>query len=259
VNDRADGNYMFGHALAAAFMGYASLGENSTAQEMIDFARIRFDGTPSNLLPSNYRPANHLDQVFGGGYTSTAAQTAISNGTSTAGLLGAPFKAGFDFQGWAYGSGTFERMIDYLVLVRAAGGPDFTQPGTASTDHWNWLDAILHGLKDAMLPNNFEVDTTGDWGGDVGVSSTPASRSGSRRRWRVSPTGLRPSTSTTRRSPSPRSPMSAACRPRRGRTSSTAIPSARRRRSRRPCSTRGSTSPTPTGRTSRATTPSRTS
>jgi hypothetical protein len=168
VNDRADGNYMFGHALAAAFMGYASLGDNATAQEMIDFARIRFDGTPSRLLPSAYDPANHLDQVWGGGYTSAAAENASSNGGGTAGLLGAPFKAGFDFQGWAYGSGTFDRMIDYMVLVRAAGGPDFTQPGSASTDHWNWLDAILHGLKAAMLPNNFEVDTTGDWGGDVG-------------------------------------------------------------------------------------------
>ena len=168
VNDRADGNYMFGHALAAAFMGYASLGENATAQEMVDFARIRFDGTPSKLLPSAYDPANHLDQVFDGGYTSAAAENALSNGTGTAGLLGAPFKAGFDFQGWAYGSGTFERMIDYMVLVRSAGGPDFTQPGSASTDHWTWLDAILHGLKAAMLPNNFEVDTTGDWGGDVG-------------------------------------------------------------------------------------------
>jgi hypothetical protein len=164
---------MFGHALASAFMGYASLGDNATAQEMIDFARIRFDGTPSSLLPSSYRPANHLDQVWGGGYTSAAAENAVSNGTSTAGLLGAPFKAGFDFQGWAYGSGTFARMIDYMVLVRAAGGPDFTQPGSGSTDHWNWLDAILHGLKAAMLPNNFEVDTTGDWGGDVGGVINP--------------------------------------------------------------------------------------
>jgi hypothetical protein len=168
VGDRADGNYMMGHALAAAYMGYASLGDNPSAQEMIDFARIRFDGTPSSLLPKSYIPENYLEQVFDGGYTSAAAQNAQSNGASTAGLLGAPFSAGFDFQGWAYGSGTFERMIDYMVLVRAAGGPDFTEPGSAPTDHWNWLNAILHGLKAATLPNNFEVDITGEWGGDVG-------------------------------------------------------------------------------------------
>jgi sugar lactone lactonase YvrE len=168
VNDRADGNYMLGHALAAAYMGYATLGDNPQAQEMIDYARIRIDGTPSALLPPLFLPRNYLSQAFDGGYTSYAAENAIATGQSTAGLLGAPFKGGFDFQGWSYGSGTFERLIDYMVLVRAAGGPDLI------TQHGAWLSAILHGLKAAMLPNNFEVDITGEWGGAYGGVVNPS-------------------------------------------------------------------------------------
>jgi hypothetical protein len=85
VNDHASGNYMIGHLDAAAWMGYASYGDNPRAQEMIDWARIRFDGTPSSLVPDSDVPSSNMAQVFDGGYQSSG------------GVAGAPFKSGFDF------------------------------------------------------------------------------------------------------------------------------------------------------------------
>ena len=151
VNDHADGNYMSGHLAAAAWMGYASLGDNPRAQEMIDFARVRFDGTPSRLLPPSDIPDSHLTQVFDGGFKSDT------------GVPGAPFKAGFDFQGWSYGTGTFDRMLDYMLLVKTASGEDLP------ARYRFWLARILRAEKEALLPNRLEIDPTGEWGGNYGA------------------------------------------------------------------------------------------
>lgn len=40
----AGGNFFGGHLYSVALMGYASFGDNPRAQEMIEWARIRFDG-----------------------------------------------------------------------------------------------------------------------------------------------------------------------------------------------------------------------
>src|SRR5262249_23261424 len=114
VNDHASGNYMPGHMLAAGFMGFATLDANPRAQEMIDFARIRFDGKSSPLVAATNVPTVTFAQGFEGGFPAQAS----TDGTSSALISGAPLKGGFNFQGWAYGTGTFNRVIDYLLAVR---------------------------------------------------------------------------------------------------------------------------------------------
>jgi hypothetical protein len=66
-NDRADGNYFVGHLFGTAMMGYASYGDNPKAQEMIDWARIRFDGTSSALIDADHTPEDFFAQLFEGG------------------------------------------------------------------------------------------------------------------------------------------------------------------------------------------------
>lgn len=158
ANDHADGNYMVSHMLAAAAMGYASFGDNPRAPEMIAYARIRFDGTPSPLVARANVPSSHLDQVFDGGY-----KPAIATDYNGPAISGAPFKGGFDFQGWAYGTGTFGRLIDYLTIVRSATGEDLIGP------HRSWFGQILRMEKEMLWPDRFKIDPAGDWGSDYGA------------------------------------------------------------------------------------------
>jgi hypothetical protein len=151
VDDHASGNYMVGHLDAAAWMGYASYGDNPRAQEMIDWARIRFDGTPSSLVADSDVPTSNMAQVFDGGYQSSG------------GVAGAPFKSGFDFQGWAYGTGTFSRMVDYMLVVKSVTGEDLP------SEHRAWLSSILRAEKEALQPDGFQIDVRGEWGGDYGA------------------------------------------------------------------------------------------
>jgi hypothetical protein len=71
----ADGNYFGGHLYGVAMMGYASFGDNARAQEMIDWARIRFDGTPGSTLPPSAIPDSWRSQVFDGGLRPAVALT----------------------------------------------------------------------------------------------------------------------------------------------------------------------------------------
>jgi hypothetical protein len=157
-NERADGNYFVGHLFAVAMMGYASYGDNPNAQEMIDWARIRFDGTPSALIDTLHRPEDFFAQLFEGG---TRPQVAREyNGPN---ITTAPFKGGFDFQGWAYGNGTYNRIIDYMLAVKSATGEDLI------ATHVSWLSQILRALKHGLMPNRFEIDPSGDFGSDWGA------------------------------------------------------------------------------------------
>ncbi|MEO7326752.1 MAG: hypothetical protein ABIW82_18170 [Dokdonella sp.] len=153
----ADGNYFGGHLYGVALMGYASAGDNPRAQEMIDWARARFDGTPGSLAPSAM-PDSWRTQVFDGGLRPAASLD--FNGPA---VTGNPFKGGFDFQGWSYGSEEFSRMIDYMLTVKSATGEDVLAP------HANWFSQMLHGEKHALFPNHFMIDPTGDWGGYQGA------------------------------------------------------------------------------------------
>lgn len=154
----ADGNYFGGHLYGVALMGYASFGDNPRAQEMIEWARIRFDGTPGPTLAASKIPRAWRTQVFDGGMRPAVALD--FNGPD---ITGAPFKGGFNFQSWAYGSEEFSRMIDYMLIVKSATGEDVVAP------HIDWFSQILRAEKHALFPNRFMIDPTGDWGGYQGA------------------------------------------------------------------------------------------
>jgi hypothetical protein len=155
-SNAADGNYFGGHLYGVALMGYASAGDNPRAQEMIDWARARFDG--SVVLAPASMPDGWRTQVFDGGLSPAAALD--FDGPA---VTGNPFKGGFDFQGWSYGSEEFSRMIDYMLTVKSATGEDVLAP------HASWFSQILRGEKQALFPNHFMIDPTGDWGGYQGA------------------------------------------------------------------------------------------
>ncbi len=157
ADSNADGNYFGGHLMCAAAMGYASYGDNPRAREMIDYARIRFDGTPGKVAAADI-PDSHFTQLFLGGYKPEVALDYLGPN-----ITGAPFLSGFDFQGWAYGTGDFIRIIDYLLMVRSATGEDLL------TGHLSWFAKMLTAEKEALLPNRFEIDPNGDWGGFQGA------------------------------------------------------------------------------------------
>jgi hypothetical protein len=156
-SNAADGNYFGGHLYGVALMGYASAGDNARAQEMIDWARARFDGTTGSLVAGEL-PYAWRTQVFDGGLLPAAALD--FNGPA---ISGNPFKGGFDFQGWSYGSEEFGRMIDYMLTVKSATGEDVL------TQHAQWFPMILRAEKQALFPNHFMIDPTGDWGGYQGA------------------------------------------------------------------------------------------
>jgi hypothetical protein len=156
-SNAAGGNYFGGHLYGVALMGYASFGDNARAQEMIDWARARFDGTPGILAPSAM-PDAWRTQVFDGGL-----RPAVALDFKGPAITGNPFKGGFDFQGWAYGTEEFGRMIDYMLTVRSATGEDVIGP------HAGWFPQILRAEKHALFPNRFMIDPTGDWGGYQGA------------------------------------------------------------------------------------------
>ena len=157
-SNAADGNYFGGHLYGMALMGYASSGDNpARAQQMIDWARIRFDGTPGTLTPAQM-PANWRTQCFDGGM-----RPAVALDFGGPAITGSPFKGGFDFQAWSYGSEEYSRMIDYMLIVKSATGENILAP------HIDWFSQILRAEKHALFPNHFMIDPTGDWGGVQGA------------------------------------------------------------------------------------------
>lgn len=157
INDRATGNYFFGHVICSAAMGYASAGDNTRAAEMINFARIRFDGTPSALLAPENIPSDNLEETFEGGYEATV--TVFTGGAVN--ITGNPNKGGLQIQGWAYGAGTMSRIIEYMKMVQTATNEDLFAA------HPTWMPNLLQAFKHSLLPNRYEIDHIGDWGGDV--------------------------------------------------------------------------------------------
>ncbi|MBL7817038.1 MAG: T9SS type A sorting domain-containing protein [Saprospiraceae bacterium] len=156
--ERATGNYYWGHALCAAFWGYATHGDNPRAAEMIAYARRRYDGTTSALLTgADDNPDSDLMQTFLGGYKPYAA-TAY-NGLPS--VSGAPNKGGLQIQGWGYGAANFARILDYMLLVKTA--TDVDEPANQQAI----LTQLLRGMKHSMLPRRYEIDGYSDWGGNT--------------------------------------------------------------------------------------------
>ena len=154
----ADGNFFGGHLYGVALMGYASFGDNPRAQEMIEWARIRFDGTRGPTVVASKIPLAWRTQSFEGGQ-----RPAVSLDFNGPDITGNPFKGGFDFQAWSYGSEEYSRMIDYMLIVKSATGEDILTP------HIDWFSQILRAEKHALFPNHFMIDPTGDWGGFQGA------------------------------------------------------------------------------------------
>ena len=154
----ADGNFFGGHLYGVALMGYASFGDNPRAQEMIEWARVRFDGTRGPTLRASRTPLAWRTQSFEGGQ-----HPAVSLDFNGPDITGNPFKGGFDFQAWSYGSEEYSRMIDYMLIVKSATGEDIITP------HLDWFSQILRAEKHALFPNHFMIDPTGDWGGFQGA------------------------------------------------------------------------------------------
>ncbi|MEO8147722.1 MAG: hypothetical protein ABI723_08810, partial [Bacteroidia bacterium] len=156
-DDRATGNYYWGHAMCAAFMGYASAGDNVRANEMIAYARARFDGTASPLLigPAQF-PLNWLTQTFNGGYKPYVS-TAWQGLNITANVQ----KGGMQIQGWAYGGENWARILDYMLIVKSATTEDLI------TAHNYMLVDLLRATYHSLLPQRYEIDHCGDWGGNM--------------------------------------------------------------------------------------------
>jgi len=154
----AGGNYFGGHLYGVALMGYASFGDNPRAQEMIEWARVRFDGTRGPTLTAAKIPQSWRTQCFDGGM-----RPAVSFDYNGPNITGAPFKGGFDFQAWSYGSEEYSRMIDYMLIVKSATGEDLV------SRYVDWYSQILRAEKHALFPNRFMIDPTGDWGGNQGA------------------------------------------------------------------------------------------
>jgi hypothetical protein len=157
VNIFPDGNYFPNHMVAVAYMGYASFGDNPRAQQMIDWARMRFDGTPSKLVPPNNKPKEYVTQVFNGGIQ---PYITLDGGPN---LPGAPWRGGFDFQGWSYGTQTLSALIDYLLAVQSATGEDLLTPRVG------WFQQMFRALKHGLMPDQFKIVPAGDWGSDYGA------------------------------------------------------------------------------------------
>jgi hypothetical protein len=158
VNDSPDGNYFPNHMVAVGFMGYASFADNPRAQAMIDWARIRLDGTPTSLVPPNDKPVEWVTEAFAGG-----VKPAIATDFNGPNIAGAPWKGGFDFQGWAYGTQTLNAVTDYLLAVRSATGEDLL------TAHRDWYTQIFLALRHGLMPDRFKIVPSGDWGSNWGA------------------------------------------------------------------------------------------
>lgn len=156
----ATGNFFGGHLFCAAYMGYATAHENPQAQRMIDWARIRFDGTSSGLLSGQDIPESNRMQAFEGPFPSRFER--ITN-VPVNKIKGKPFNGGFNTQGWAYGTNEFNRTIEYMLTVKSSTNENVT------TTYQHWFADMFKSIKHAHLPNKLAVDNVGDWGGNQGA------------------------------------------------------------------------------------------
>lgn len=158
TSGRAGNNYFSGHFVGIGFMGYATYGDNVRAQEMINWADNRFDGsTYANLGNDTARTC--FTQTFLGNYPIVLSTETYNNPTN---YMGAPCKGGFYVEGWAYGA-TLARVLDYMQLRKTAANEDLF-----STYH-TWMVELLKAQKHSLHPNRSEIDFFSDYGGSYGA------------------------------------------------------------------------------------------
>lgn len=155
---RAGDNYFSGHFVGIGFMGYATFGDNSRAQEMIDWADNRFDGSLYASLGADLAQTN-FTQTFLGNYPIVLSTETYNNPTD---IMGAPCKGGVYVEGWAYGA-TLSRVLDYMQVRKTAANED------VFTDYHAWLIALLKAQKHSLHPNRSEIDFFADYGGSYGA------------------------------------------------------------------------------------------
>ncbi|MEP7234711.1 MAG: T9SS type A sorting domain-containing protein, partial [Ignavibacteriota bacterium] len=109
-------------------------------------------------IDAEHTPADYFAQLFEGGALSEA-----SRGYNARVIPAAPMKGGVHIQGWAYGAATYNWIMDYMLAVKTATGEDL--PGA----HTSWLSQIFRAYKHGLMPNRFEIDPNGDFGGRVGA------------------------------------------------------------------------------------------
>ncbi len=163
VSGPGSGNYFGGTLQGVGYMGYATAGDNSMAQTMIDWARQRFDGSWSQNLGIADRTGSSRKDAFDGWFNSWfgGIYAAPPN------LIGAPLKGGFDFQGWSYGTEEFARQIDYMNTIKSATGEDVVSANAS------WIHDMYHCLRNAVLPWTVLTDPIGDYGGNQGAVTMP--------------------------------------------------------------------------------------
>lgn len=157
-NVNSTGNYFFGHVLSAAYLGYATAGDNTIADEMIDYARQRVLGTKSTKLKAGDMSQNWLSQTYTGKIPSYASTAYLG----PKGYTAAPQSEGLQVQGWSYGNETIQRLIDYCFIVKSATGENMADSLSA------YFTTVLKGFTNALTPNRFQIDNSNDWGSFVG-------------------------------------------------------------------------------------------
>lgn len=155
---RSGDNYFSGHFVGIGFMGYATHGDNSRAQEMIDWADNRFDGSMYTSLGAD-TAKTHFTQTFLGDYPINLSTETYNNPTH---IVGAPCQGGVYVEGWAYGA-TLARVLDYMQVRQTAANE-----ATFDTYH-PWLIALLKAQKHSLHPNRSEIDFFSDYGGSYGA------------------------------------------------------------------------------------------
>ena len=119
----AHSNYFGGHVLGFGAMGYATVGDNPRAPEIIAKVRSLFDSN----VPASFA-------------------TGPSNG-------------GFPVEGYVYGTNNFVRLFEYIRMVQTATGEVIGNTGAWANQI---LTTMLHALKPNLWQLVDEGDYTGD-------------------------------------------------------------------------------------------------
>jgi hypothetical protein len=127
AGDSAVSNYFGGHLLGFGAAGYATLGDNPRAGEIISHARDRF--------------------------AAVAAPAFAPPG---------PFSGGFPVEGYVYGTNHFQRLLQYLLIAGAAeGGPSPAAIEYAERIARNLLHAVKPNRWQAPDEAEYPGDNTG--------------------------------------------------------------------------------------------------
>jgi hypothetical protein len=129
-------NYWEAHQTAVAATGYATYGENPTAQSWIDWANANWNA--------------HFARMFDAPSTTVAAQTNAGQGM---------FFGGQTVIGHNYGGNDISRHLKYMWMVKTATGTDIF----STTDYaQRWANALVYELK----PDRWHAVSWGRWPGD---------------------------------------------------------------------------------------------